>query len=249
MEKLDDLVAGHIEVRLLQPERLEEILSSVLDRRHERTERCHEHIAELNKCAAEADVRLKRLYDAIENGVADLDDPALKERVAGLKAIRDQAHAEAEHGRAMLAGAGNKAIPPSMVHTFAATARERMRTGGGYRRDHIRALAQRVEVADGEVRIMGSRRDLLRTLKPSRAENPPRPWFAVLFRSGVPYEIRTRVTAVKGRCPGPLDERDRPSQPTFPSGRRWVADTPPTVKHRRPPVVRQSHHRPRRSMA
>src|SRR5438128_11847003 len=25
---------------------------------------------------------------------------------------------------------------------------------------------------------------------------------------GVPYEIRTRVTAVKGRCPRPLDERD-----------------------------------------
>ena len=28
-------------------------------------------------------------------------------------------------------------------------------------------------------------------------------------RIGVPYEIRTRVAAVKGRCPGPLDERDR----------------------------------------
>ena len=27
---------------------------------------------------------------------------------------------------------------------------------------------------------------------------------------GVPYEIRTRVAAVKGQCPGPLDERDRP---------------------------------------
>ena len=26
--------------------------------------------------------------------------------------------------------------------------------------------------------------------------------------SGIPYEIRTRVTAVKGRCPRPLDERD-----------------------------------------
>jgi site-specific DNA recombinase len=36
--------------------------------------------------------------------------------------------------------------------------------GGGYRRDHLRALAQRVEVADGEVRIMGSKGDLLRTL-------------------------------------------------------------------------------------
>jgi len=29
----------------------------------------------------------KRLYDAIENGVVDLDDPALKDRIAGLKSI------------------------------------------------------------------------------------------------------------------------------------------------------------------
>jgi hypothetical protein len=52
-----------------------------------------------------------------------------------------------------------------MMRKFAATARERIRiTGGGYRRDHPRALAQRVEVADGEVRIKGSKSDLLRTL-------------------------------------------------------------------------------------
>jgi hypothetical protein len=36
--------------------------------------------------------------------------------------------------------------------------------GGGYRRDHLRALAQRVEVDTGEVRIMGSKTTLLRTL-------------------------------------------------------------------------------------
>jgi site-specific DNA recombinase len=52
MEKLDNLVASHIEDRLLQPERLEEVLASVLDRRQERTERRREHIAELNKRAA-----------------------------------------------------------------------------------------------------------------------------------------------------------------------------------------------------
>lgn len=40
------------------------------------------------------------------------------------------------------------------------------KTGGRvvYRREHLRALAQRVEVADHEVRIMGSKGDLLRTL-------------------------------------------------------------------------------------
>lgn len=44
-------------------------------------------------------------------------------------------------------------------------ARERMRLdSGGCRRDHLRALAQRIEVADTEVRIMGSKSELLRTL-------------------------------------------------------------------------------------
>jgi hypothetical protein len=30
---------------------------------------------------------------------------------------------------------------------------------------------------------------------------------------GVPYGIRTRVTAVRGRCPGPLDEGDEAERP------------------------------------
>src|SRR5271166_4022408 len=60
---------------------------------------------------------------------------------------------------------GNRPPRPAMVRRFAATARERLRiTGGGYRGDHLRALAQRVEVADGEVCITGSKSDLLRTL-------------------------------------------------------------------------------------
>jgi site-specific DNA recombinase len=74
MDKLDTLVADHIERRLLQPSRLEKILSSVLDRREERSERQATHIAELRKRATEADAKLKRLYDAIENGVTDLSD-------------------------------------------------------------------------------------------------------------------------------------------------------------------------------
>ena len=51
MEKLDTLVADHIERRLLQPARLEQILSSVLDRRGERAERQATHVAALRKRA------------------------------------------------------------------------------------------------------------------------------------------------------------------------------------------------------
>ncbi len=43
-----------------------------------------------------------------------------------------------------------------------------MRTDcGGYRPDHLRTLAQRVEVDAKEVRIMGSKSALLRTLVPA----------------------------------------------------------------------------------
>ncbi|HDZ71325.1 MAG TPA: recombinase family protein [Aurantimonas coralicida] len=165
MEKLDDLVADHLESQLLQPERLETILASVLDRRQEQSERRRDHIAELNKRAAESELRLKRLYDAIEAGVADIDDPTLKDRIDGLKAIRDQAKADAERAQAMLYNSGSKAVSPQMVRAFAKTARQRIRLdGGGYRRDHLRALAQRVEVAEGEVRIMGSKSRLLQAL-------------------------------------------------------------------------------------
>ena len=56
-------------------------------------------------------------------------------------------------------------ITPAALKTFARTARRGMRTeSGGYRRDHLHALAQRVEVDAKEVRIMGSKSVLLRTL-------------------------------------------------------------------------------------
>jgi hypothetical protein len=97
--------------------------------------------------------------------VADLDDLALKERIAGLKAIRDQAKADAERVSAALGSDGNQTVSPDMIRTLAHTARKRVRLeNGGYRRDHLRALAQRVEVADREVRIMGTKSELLRTL-------------------------------------------------------------------------------------
>jgi site-specific DNA recombinase len=136
----------------------------VLDRREERAKRRTAHIAELRKRAAEAEAKLKRLYDAIENGIADVSDPLLKERVTELKSVRDQARADAERAEGALDRAG-PSITLQALKTFASQARRRMRTeAGGYRRDHLRALAQRIEVDTKEVRIMGSKSGLLRTL-------------------------------------------------------------------------------------
>lgn len=130
MDKLDDLVASHLEDQLLQPERLETILAAALDRREEHAERRRDHIAELNKRATESELRLKRLYHAIEAGVADVDDPALRGRIDGLKVIRDQAKADADRAQAMLQNSGQKALTPEMLRAFGKTARRRIRLEG-----------------------------------------------------------------------------------------------------------------------
>jgi site-specific DNA recombinase len=88
----------------------------------------------------------------------------LKDRVAELKAIRDQARAAAERAADAIERLG-PSIPPQALKTFARQARKRMWTeSGAYRRDHLCALAQRVEVDAKEVRIMGLKSVLLRAL-------------------------------------------------------------------------------------
>ncbi len=167
MDRLDHLVAEHLETRLLDPDRLTDMLATHLDRREERDDRRRKQAAELNRRGTEAEARLKRLYAAIESGVADLDDPSLRERIEELKATRDQARLDAERTKAAVENAG-QIITPAQLGKFARVARRRMRgSDGGFRRDHLRALAQRVEVSDREVRIMGSKNTLLRVLSAS----------------------------------------------------------------------------------
>ncbi len=167
MDKLDHLVAEHLERRLLNPKRLEDLLSAHLDRREERDTRRRDTANELTKRAAEAEQRLKRLYGAIESGIADLDDPSLRERVVELTATRDQARIDAERAKSAIQNAGQH-LSPKHLRRMAKSARQKMRgKDGGFRRDHLRALAQRVEVADREVRIMGSHDELIRALASS----------------------------------------------------------------------------------
>jgi site-specific DNA recombinase len=88
----------------------------------------------------------------------------LKDRIAELKATRDQALTDAERVEGALDRLG-PAIAPAALKTFATQTRKRMRTeSGGDRGDHLRALAQRIEVDAKKIRIMGRKSVLLRTL-------------------------------------------------------------------------------------
>src|SRR5262249_9270675 len=109
--------------------------------------------------------------------VAEFADPVLKDRIA--------ARAEDALNRF------GPAITSQTLKTFARAARKGMRTESGYRRDHLRALAQRIEVDAKEVRIMGSKSVLLVPSSPPRARKQRVFACPVLYRSGALGEIRT----------------------------------------------------------
>ncbi len=138
----------------------------------------------------------------------------------GCSSIRDQAKADTERAHAMLQHSGNQAVTPQMLSKFARTARQRIRLeGGGYSRDHLRALAQRVEVAEGEVRIMGSKSRLLQTLMANGGANAV-PTQGLKWRRGWDSNPR-RTRALAGfqdRCLKPLGH---PSARLALKGKRW----------------------------
>jgi site-specific DNA recombinase len=69
----------------------------------------------------------------------------------------------------------DRLLQPDGLSPAFSTARQRIRLeSGGYRRDHLRAVAQRVEVADAEVRITGSK-------SPAQAENQAQSVFGVFY--------------------------------------------------------------------
>lgn len=165
MDLLDASVIDHLENRLLNPERLATMMDNIVDRRAEWIERRHRHVADLRKLATEADQRLQRLYLSIEQGIIDPADPSLKQRVMTLKAQRDKAEGDAQRAAKAIDGIA-PALTPDLLRRFAEATREMFRAAdGAYRRDLIRAVAQKVELlSPHEAKICGSRVELLRTL-------------------------------------------------------------------------------------
>ncbi len=78
MDRLDSLVVQHLEHRLLDPERLPELLAGLIDRNRMQAAKLDARLADLRKVVAEADAKLTRLYAAMESGVADPTDPNLR---------------------------------------------------------------------------------------------------------------------------------------------------------------------------
>jgi site-specific DNA recombinase len=158
MDKLDILVTCHLADRLLKPERLVEMLSALAARRAEKEVALDNRIESLERETADADGRLRRLYRLVEEGVCELDD-ALKERVTALRAARQAAKTALD--RLRNDGRATIRLGPGMIAAFGERMRAQITSGEvPFRKAYLRAIVDRIEVDDREVRILG-RKDVL----------------------------------------------------------------------------------------
>jgi site-specific DNA recombinase len=166
IEKLDNLVTQHLADRLLQPERLTVLLSALAGRRAEKAAALDRRLAALAREAEEADERLRRLYKLIEDGRGEADD-ILKARISELRLVREKAQAALE--RAKSAARGVDDVSPMVIERFARTMRENLTTGDvPFRKAYFRSLIDRIEVDQGEVRIVGRKEVLEKAVLASR---------------------------------------------------------------------------------
>ena len=168
MDLVDAAVVHYLENRLLDPKHLKGLMANIIDRRHEWVERRHKHVGELRKRATEAQARLKRLLDAIAMGAIEASDPDLKDQMQELKKQRDTASADADRAERAIDRLG-PIITPQLLTQFAEATRKALRNEDGtFRREILRAIAQRVEIKSKvELEVAGCQVELFRSLAAS----------------------------------------------------------------------------------
>ena len=166
---LDEIVLTNIKQRVLAPDRIADLLKSLIERQAAKSESADDRLLALQKELTDCQDRMKRLYRSIEDGIVELDD-ILRERTAALKAQRDRAKAALDHARAQCGTAA--AINAEKIDAFARLMNVKLDAGDtNTRKGYIRSIIDAVEVDDQAIRIIGSKDILQAAIAGKQTEN------------------------------------------------------------------------------
>lgn len=189
MDKRDTIVTEQLTDQLLTPDRVGRLLEGLLGRQTSRDEDYTQRLSALRSKLSDAENRLSRLYQAIENGVADPNDTTLKNRIAAVKTERDIARVAFD--RAALELRPEASITEDKVAPFVDVMRANVLDGPiPFRCAYLRAMIDNVEVGDGEIRIHGRRTVLERLVMGGGAAPAGVPSFVGKWRTRNDSNVR-----------------------------------------------------------
>jgi site-specific DNA recombinase len=195
MDHLDALVMHELESRICRPDRIKALLAGLLDRQRNRGDEQAHRGKELRQRLREAEAKIGRLLDAVEEGLVQETD-LVRDRLAKLEQERAEvlrliASLDRRHTvpAALLSGSNLSAF----THAFT----ERLHSpNSSLRKAYIRQLVDRVEVGQSQIRIkrcflgFGARMRFINCLY-SLGENHARCVILVLARYGSARSGRT----------------------------------------------------------
>jgi site-specific DNA recombinase len=155
MAALDGMVLEHLADRLFTPDRLTVVLQAFVARSVESDGTRRGQLAQARRALTEAERRIDRLLQMVEQGLMSLDDPALKERLETAKNAR-RAAAEPVKMLDGLENAGASVITPNKIDRIAVALREALKNGDpAFRKAYLRLFVDLVLVGDKEVQLRG----------------------------------------------------------------------------------------------
>jgi site-specific DNA recombinase len=155
MPELDSAVLGHLAERLFTPHRLQIILEAYVARSAEADAARGEELARARRARTEAEGRISRLLELVEQGLMHSADPALKERLDTAKREREGA---VERVRLLEAGGsvGAARITPDSIERLSASLRDALRSQDpSFRKAYLRLFLDEVVVGDDAIRLRG----------------------------------------------------------------------------------------------
>ena len=155
MAALDGMVLEHLADQLFTPDRLEVIFDAYIARSAEADVHRREHLAQARRAHTEAQGRVSRLLELVEQGLMDVNDPSLKERLETAKQAR-QAAAERRHLLEAAGAAGGAMITPDSIARLATALRHALQNDDpGFRKAYLRLFVDQVIVGDTDIRLRG----------------------------------------------------------------------------------------------
>jgi site-specific DNA recombinase len=149
------IVLANLKHRVLAPDRIVEILKSLMERQTAKSESADLRLLTLQREVSDADDRLRRLYRSIEDGIVEIDD-ILREPTGTLKSERERAKAALDRACAQCGTVA--AIDAQKIDAFARLMTDKLDNGDtNARKGYIGSIIDAVEVDDKTVRIIGSK--------------------------------------------------------------------------------------------
>jgi site-specific DNA recombinase len=128
MDRLDEIVVGEVARRVLEPNRLGEMLQAYVGAGSDREDQNRERLVKLRHAYKEAEAAIARLLELVERGLMDAEDPALRERLIGLKLRRAESTKDAGDLQRHIAS-GEPEITVDKIGKVAVLLRDKLRHG------------------------------------------------------------------------------------------------------------------------